>query len=271
VTAGRRVRIELSYDGTDFHGWQVQPGTRTAQGTVEEALARIEGGATVRIRGASRTDAGVHARGQVADAAVSTELDDDRLLARLASILPADLRPRSVRTVPDSFHSRKDALAKIYRYWIDRSPSGDPLVARYAAHVPRLAERAEMEEALRLLPGRRDWSGFAGAASVVEDPVRSLTVARFDEVGPELAAFTFAADGFLNHMVRNLVGTLLDVARGRFRADRIAAILAASDRTLAGPTAPARALCLERVVYAGEDSAGAARGAPPPGAPRVVA
>jgi len=246
----RRVRIDLAYDGTDFFGWQVQPGKRTAQGAVEEALARIEGNRPVRVRGASRTDAGVHARGQVADAEVTTRLDDEALLDRLAGILPDDLRPVRLRTVDPAFHSRKHAIAKTYRYGIDRSPQGDPLLFRYALHVRRLPDREAMEAALRLLPGRRDWAGFAGAASEVEDTVRTLTVARYDDLASGHAAFTFEADGFLNHMVRNLVGTLLDVARGRFEAERVSRVLESGDRTLAGPTAPARALCLERVRYA---------------------
>jgi tRNA pseudouridine38-40 synthase len=266
---GRRVRLDLAYDGTDFRGWQVQPGVRTAQGVVEDALSRIEGDRPVRVRGASRTDSGVHARGQVADVEVATALDDDALLERLAGIFPDDLRPLRVRTVPGSFHSRKDAVAKTYRYWIDRSRHGDPLLARYALHVPVVSLPAAMEDALRLLPGRRDWSGFAGAASEVEDAVRTLEVVRYDEIGAGRAVFTFRADGFLNHMVRNLVGTLLEVARGRFAPDRILAILESGDRTLAGPTAPARALCLERVWYAGDEAQG---GEPaPPGSPRVVA
>jgi tRNA pseudouridine38-40 synthase len=221
------------------------------------------------VRGASRTDSGVHARGQVADVEVTTGLDDDALLERLASIFPEDLRPVFVRTVPGSFHSRKDAVAKTYRYWIDRSRHGDPLVARYAAHVPALRDPGAMEAALRLLPGRRDWAGFAGAASEVEDTVRTLEVARYDETSGGLAVFTFRADGFLNHMVRNLVGTLLEVARGRFAPDRVLAVLDSGDRTLAGPTAPARALCLDRVWYADERPLAAEPAAP--GSPRVVA
>jgi len=253
--SGRRVRLDLAYDGTDFHGWQVQPGERTAQGVVEEALSRIDGDRPVRVRGASRTDAGVHARGQVCDGEVRTALDDEALLERLASILPEDLRPVRVRTVPEAFHSRKSAVAKTYRYRLDRSPHGDPLLSRTTLRVPRLPDRDSMEAALGMLPGRRDWAGFAGAASEVESTVRSLEVARYDDAGAARGAFTFRADGFLNHMVRNLVGTLLEIARGRFAPERIAEILESGDRALAGPTAPARALCLERVFYPEDDAA----------------
>jgi len=185
----------------------------------------------------------------VCDVEVRTVLDDAALLDRLAGILPEDLRPLRVRTVPGAFHARKTAVAKTYRYRLDRSPHGDPLLARYAAHVPRLGDPDAMDAALRMLPGRRDWAGFAGAASEVEDTVRTLEVARFDGT-----AFTFRGDGFLNHMVRNLVGTLLEIARGRFAPDRIAAILESKDRALAGPTAPARGLCLERIFYPEDDA-----------------
>jgi tRNA pseudouridine38-40 synthase len=154
-----------------------------------------------------------------------------------------------VRTVDPSFHARNDATSKTYRYWLDRSSCGDPFVSRYALHVPSLGDRDALEAALGKIPGRRDWSGFAGSASEVADSVRHVHEAKYEELGPALAAFTFTADGFLNHMVRNLVGTLLDVARARFRPDRIDEVLASRDRTRAGPTAPARGLCLERVTY----------------------
>jgi tRNA pseudouridine38-40 synthase len=245
----RRIRIELAYDGTDFAGWQVQPDLRTVQGTVETALSRILGGATARLRGAGRTDAGVHARGQVADALVDTRLDDPELLIALASLLPADVRPVDLRMVPDDFHSRKLALSKTYVYRLDRSRWGNPLDARYTLHYPYEIDRDAMQEALGKLPGRRDWAGFAGSASAVESTVRDLAVASYEEPGPDSGRFTFRADGFLNHMVRNLVGTLLDVARGRFPPGRIDEILRTGDRTLAGPTAPARGLCLEEVFY----------------------
>jgi len=250
VTAGpRRIRLDLAYDGTDFAGWQSQPGARTVQGVVEEAIRRIQGGAPARLRGAGRTDAGVHARGQVADAEVSASVDDERLLRALRSMLPRDVRPLGVRTEAPSFHARHDAVSKTYRYVLDRSPHGDPFLARYALHHPHEMDLDAVADSLRRLPGRRDWSGFAGAACPREDRVRRLTEASCRTVAPHLLEFTFSADGFLNHMVRNIVGTLLEIARGRFRPGRIDEILASRDRTLAGPTAEARGLCLEKVEY----------------------
>lgn len=249
----RRARIDLAYDGTDFAGWQIQPRARTVQGVLEAALTTIQGGTPARVRGAGRTDSGAHARGQVADVEIATLLDDARLLRALDSMLPGDVRPVALHTVPSAFHSQHDAISKTYRYVLDRSPHGDPFLARYALHHPHAMDLDAVADALRRLPGRRNWSGFVGAACPCEDRVRHLTEASCRELSKDLLAFTFAADGFLTHMVRNLVGTLLDIARGHVPPERIDEILASRDRTLAGPTAPAHGLCLERVEYGEAD------------------
>ncbi len=247
--SSRRVRLDLSYDGTEFFGWQAQPGLRTVQAVVAEALSRIQGGCHVRVRGAGRTDAGVHARGQVADADVSTPLDDGTLFRALRALLPEDARAVAVATARGDFDARRDATSKTYRYLVDRSPHGDPFLSRFALHLPHPMDLEAVRSALASLPGRRDWSGFAGAAGTHQDAVRHLTEARCVADGRERIAFVFRADGFLNHMVRNLVGTLLEIARGRFPPSRVDEILASGDRRLAGPTAPARGLRLERVEY----------------------
>jgi tRNA pseudouridine38-40 synthase len=248
-TGPRRVRIDLAYDGTDFAGWQVQPNARTVQGVLESALARIHDGRPAGVRGAGRTDAGVHARGQVADAQVRHALDDERLTRALRALVAPDVSVIALRTVGDSFNARRDAVQKTYRYLLDFSPHADPFLRRFAWHQPWRIDRPALDAALRRLPGRRDWAGFAGSACEVSDTVRDLRLATFEELPGGQAAFTFAADGFLNHMVRNLVGTLLDIARGRFAPERIDEILVSRDRRLAGATAPARGLCLERVEY----------------------
>lgn len=253
VAPGRRIRVALAYDGTGYHGWQVQPGLATIQGVVENALGRVLGGVPVRVRGAGRTDAGVHARMQVADARIDSHLDDAAIERALAAVLPADVRPWSVRTAPTEFDARRSALSKTYVYRIERSRHGDPFEARFALHHPFPLDLAAMHDALARLPGRRDWSGFASAACEVEDRVRHLMEARWVEDGSSRAAFVFRADGFLTHMVRALVGTVLEVARGRFRPDRIDAVLATGDRSLAGATAPPHGLCLHRVEYGGDD------------------
>ena len=245
----RRVRIDLAYDGTGYSGWQVQPGVKTVQGVVEDALQRLHGGRTVRVRGAGRTDSGAHARGQVADCLVATRCDDAALIRALDHMLPKNVRPKRVLTVGRSFHAQHDAKSKTYRYLVDTSTEGDPFRARYALHVPFALDDAALDGALAHLPGTRDWSGFTGSACTVDDRVRTVTEARRVELRPGLVAFVFTADGFLTHMVRNLVGTLLAVGRQTMAAERVAEVLTTRDRTRAGPTAPAHGLCLERVVY----------------------
>jgi tRNA pseudouridine38-40 synthase len=245
----RRVRIDLAYDGTAYDGWQIQPGRPTVQGTVEACLTRLHGGERVKVRGAGRTDAGVHARGQVADALVSDRLSDEALLRALRALLPADVGVLGVATVPETFHARHDAVAKTYGYYVDRTRAGDPFLARFVLHERRALDEGALDDALARLPGTRDWSGFASSQCVVQDRVRTLRIARREPVRRGVDALVFTADGFLTHMVRNIVGTVLDVAAGRFGGDRIDAILARGDRALAGPTAPPHGLTLERVDY----------------------
>jgi len=256
----RRVRIDLAYDGTDFAGWQFQPRQRTVQGVLESELTRLAGGEPVHARGAGRTDAGVHARGQVADVEFTQRLDDARLAHALRSVLPPDLRPLRVRTVPADFHAQRDALRKTYAYRLDLSLAGDPFRDRYALHHPRQLDLRAVREGLRMLPGKRDWSGFTGSACTIDDRVRTVTAAEL--VGPrdETACFRFEGDGFLTHMVRNLVGTLLEIGRGRMPVERIGEILESRDRGRAGPTAPAHGLCLIGIVYPGDAGAPPCRG-----------
>jgi len=257
----RRVRIDLAYDGTAYAGWQLQNNAQTVQGVLEGALAELHGGTSVRVRGAGRTDSGAHARGQVADAWVTTRCDDAALARALSQMLPDDVRPRRVLTVPPSFHARHDATEKTYRYVVDTSEGGDPWWRRYALAWPHALDEAAVDAALGLIPGRRDWSGFTGAACTVRDRVRTISEARRIVLRPGLTAFVFTADGFLTHMVRNLVGTLLAVGRGKAEPKQLLAVVDAKDRRLAGPTAEAKGLCLMRVVYA--ESAGGPSGDAP--------
>ena len=245
----RRVRIDLAYDGTAYVGWQVQPGVRTVQGVVEEALSRLQAGRPVRLCGAGRTDSGAHARGQVADCLVATRYDDAGLMRALAHMLPEDVRPRRALTVSPSFHAQHDARSKTYRYLVETSATGDPWRRRYALAFPLPMDEPAVDAALASIPGTREWSGFTGSACRVNDRVRTITEARRLVLRPGLQAFVFTADGFLTHMVRNLVGTLLEVGRRRMGPERIEEVLASRDRRRAGPTAPAKGLCLTRVVY----------------------
>ncbi len=210
-------------------------------------------GVRCALRAASRTDAGAHARGQVADCAIACRLDDAALAHALGRLLPADVAPLRVLTVEDRFHAQYDALCKTYRYRIDRSPHADPFLVRYALHVPQELDLAPLRETLAVLRGRRDWSGFADSRCRVRDRCREVFEASFDE-RPRGGVFTFAADGFLTHMVRNLVGTALEIASGRMPIERVDEVLARRDRTLAAAAAPARGLILWHVRYAGDES-----------------
>jgi tRNA pseudouridine38-40 synthase len=246
----RSIRVDLAYDGTDFAGWQWQEGQRTVQGTVEAALTRLAGDVPVRLRAAGRTDSGVHARQQVADCPIDCRLDDEGLAHALGKMLPEDVRPLRVRTVPPEFDSMRHALRKTYRYRLDRTPHGNPLVARYPLHYPHTFEEERVRRALALLVGRRDWSGFADSKCRIDNRVRELFEATYiagDEDGA--GWFSFTADGFLTYMVRNMVGTLLEIAGGRMRVELIERILETGDRRLGAATAPAKGLCLWRVVY----------------------
>jgi len=244
----RRIRIDLAYDGTDYAGWQVQPGQVTIQSIMQAALARLNGDRAVSIRSAGRTDAGVHARRQVCDFLFDGDATDDDLAHALLRILPVEIRPLSVYGVDDGFHARKSARTKHYRYRLDRSRYGNPVHARYALHQPQEFDLDALQDALDRLPGRRDWSGFTSSRCEVDDRVRELSVAEYRERGGN-ARFDFEGDGFLTHMVRNLVGTLLQVAEGKRAAADIDAILSSGDRRLAGPTAPPHGLHLWNVSY----------------------
>lgn len=244
----RRIRFDLAYDGTDYAGWQVQLARATIQSVLESTLTRLNGERRVAVRGAGRTDAGVHARQQVCDFLFEAAMPDDELSRALHRMLPATIRPLALRTVEPGFHARRLARSKRYRYRLDRSAYGDPTISRFALHYPHVLDDEALREALRRLPGRRDWSGFTAAKCEVEDRVRTLTRAALVEDGGS-TWFEFEGDGFLTHMVRNLVGTLLEIAVGKRSCDDLNKILAAGDRRSAGPTAPARGLHLWSVRY----------------------
>jgi tRNA pseudouridine38-40 synthase len=242
-------RLVLEYDGTEFAGWQSQAqGECTVQGTLAAALAEIAGG-PVRVAGAGRTDAGVHAEGQVAAVAFETRLDAETLLRALNAHLPRDLAVVACAPAPDGFDPRREATGKLYRYAVWNAPVASPLRRRRFHHVPGPLDVAAMKDGAAHLVGRHDFASFQAAGSAITETVRTLhRVELAGEAGGELT-FHVEGDGFLRHMVRNLVGTLLEIGAGRRPAGSLAALLAARDRTQAGPTAPARGLTLVRVDY----------------------
>ena len=243
----RCIRMTVAYDGTNYHGWQEQPGQVTVQGTLVERLATI-----VRERpaleGAGRTDAGVHALGQVAAFKTEHEIPLPRLLAAVNSRLPPDIVVTDMREAPLEFRPSVDALSKHYRYRIYRSPFKPVFEARYVWHWYRPLALGPMREAARRLVGRHDFKSFEGRGSNREETVREILRLDIEEVGNELW-FEVEGDRFLYRMVRNLVGTLTEVGRGHRPPEWAAEALAALDRTAAGPTAPPQGLCLMEVRY----------------------
>jgi len=256
--APRVFRITLEYDGTDFAGWQRQAqGERTVQASLEAALAEILG-APVSVRGSGRTDAGVHALGQVASVALETRLGPDDLARALNAKLPRDIAVLGVAVALDDFDARKSAIAKLYRYQIWNGSQRSPLRARRFAFVPVPLDLAAMRQAAADLVGERDFAAFQAAGSSVETTTRRLELLDVAGAAGGEVRLEARATGFLRHMVRNLAGTLIEVGQGRRAADSMGALLASRDRARAGPTAPAQGLVLVRVDYPAEPQAAAA-------------
>lgn len=246
-----KYRLRIAYVGTDYAGWQRQNNALAVQQVVEEALARILGRST-SVVGAGRTDAGVHARGQVAHltvAAGSPPAETRRALVHGANRhLPATVRVLDAAPVEDVFHARKSATLKVYRYRLCRAPVIDPFRAPFVVRAPGELDLEAMKSAASLLPGRHDFSAFAKSGGSHGQPERTIHNAAWIEAGDELS-FQVSGDGFLRGMVRALVGTTLEIGRGRRSIDDFAMLLGGGSRAEAGPNAPARGLCLERVEY----------------------
>jgi tRNA pseudouridine38-40 synthase len=243
----RRLKLIVEYEGTEYHGWQVQPGLDTIQGRLETALARLAG-APVRVMGAGRTDAGVHALGQVASCTAAWRLDDATLRRALNALLPRDIVVRDLATAPPEFDARRSARSKTYRYTLLRQPTRSPVHARTSLHVPHALDLAAMVEAGRDLLGTHDFSAFRAGTCAAATPVRTVTRAAWRTDG-SLWHFEIDGNAFLQHMVRIIVGTLLEVGRGARRPADLAEVLASRDRRRAGKTAAPQGLCLVTVDY----------------------
>jgi tRNA pseudouridine38-40 synthase len=241
----KNYRLVVGYDGTDFRGWQRQPDGRTVQGVLEEAVFKVTRKRTV-VHGAGRTDAGVHALGQVAGFRGAFKLTDEVLYRALNAVLPADVRVFSLEEAPTGFHARRSARSKLYRYRIVTAPQASPLDRRYVLHWPYPLRIGAMREAARLFVRTADFTAFASNRD--RSPVRTVTRSELRRSGDEIV-YSIEAQGFLRYMVRTIVGTLLEVGRGRIRPADIEKIFGRKDRSLAGPTAPARGLTLVRVDY----------------------
>lgn len=247
-----RYRLTVSYRGTAYAGWQWQANARSVQEVVEAALGDLAGVA-VRVTAAGRTDAGVHARGQVIHCDLERPLPPGALIHGTNFRLPEDVRVLAASAVRSAFHARFDALAKEYRYTLVRAAVLSPLDAWDALRVSPRLDLAALAGAAAQLVGRHDFAAFALAGAAIPDgpegTVRTLSRVECQEDG-ERITLVFVGEGFLRGMVRGLVGTLLEVARGRRTPEQVGALLTGAPRSAAGPTAPPHALCLERVVYA---------------------
>ncbi len=251
-------RLTIQYDGTDFHGWQAQgAGERTVQGELARALSLIDGRAVV-VNGAGRTDAGVHAEGQVASVALRREWEPDRLRAAINGNTGRDLRVVEARVASEDFHARFSAKGKTYRYRVFNEQFISPFHVRYAHHEPRALDAERMRECARLFVGRHDWTAFSSAQAESENRARRVTrlevSERYDEAGRgRVVEITASAEGFLRYMVRSIAGTLLAAGRGELGEEEIARAIETGDRDLVGPTAPARGLTLVEVRYGGDE------------------
>jgi tRNA pseudouridine38-40 synthase len=241
----KTYRLTLGYDGTDFHGWQRQPDRRTVQGVLEESLLKITR-KKIAVHGAGRTDAGVHARGQVASFRASLKFEEEELRRALNAVLDDDARIQELGQAEADFHARKSAKSKIYVYRIIHAQLINPFDFRYALHWPYPLRLQAMRTAAAGFVRKADFSAFSSNREL--NPVRSVLRSALRKTGDEIV-FTVEANGFLRYMVRTLVGTLLEIGQGKYPPGRIEEIFRKKDRSLAGPTAPAKGLCLVKVLY----------------------
>jgi tRNA pseudouridine38-40 synthase len=243
----RTLKITLAYDGTRFVGWQRQAQGESIQGLLEDAFAQFEG-APVTVYGAGRTDAGVHAVGQVASARVGFEHDVRTLTRALNAHLPPDVRIVSVEDAEDGFHARFNASGKTYRYQIRNTAVADPFDRAYVWHLPEPLSLAAMTSAAGLLVGTHDFSAFRSVGSAISSTVRTVTRSEWRN-NAGLLTYEISGDGFLRHMVRAIVGTLVEIGRGWRQPQEISALLTGATRADAGATAPALGLFLVSVDY----------------------
>jgi len=240
-------KLVLEYDGTNYHGWQIQPNLPTIQATIEATVCEVAQH-DVDVIGAGRTDAGVHALGQVAHFSTTARLTAEEWQRALNGLLPPDIAVLAVEPVPDSFHARFSAKSKLYRYLILTRVHRSALSRSKVLHYPYPLDLAAMQDAARTLVGTHDFSSFQNSPTDTESPVCTIIHLKIERFGDEIR-FEVESNRFLKQMVRAIVGTLLEVGRGKLKAGEVGEILAAKDRTKAGPTAPAHGLYLVRVDY----------------------
>ena len=247
----RNLKLVLAYDGTEFFGWQVQPGVATVQGALASAIERVTG-ENVLPQGSGRTDAGVHALGQVATFTTQSPIPPGNLVVALNDVLPAAIRVLEAVEAPAEFHARKSARAKTYRYRMYRRDICSPFVARYVWHYPYPLDEDKMQEVAGIIVGEHDFTSFAAVdperGREESSNVRQIFSSAWERQAEEFV-YTVRGNGFLHHMVRNLVGTFLLAGKGTLNASDLTRILESRSRSAAGATAPASGLCLISVEY----------------------
>lgn len=247
-------KLTLQYEGTEFHGWQIQNPLRTVQGELTQALSLIDG-REVAVHGSGRTDAGVHAEGQVASVQLQREIAPEKLRAAINGNVNKDLRVLAAEVVEDSFHARYSARSKTYLYRIVNGPVMSPFWIRCAHHEARRLDLDRMRSCTELFLGEHDWTAFSSAQSEVDNRVRTITrfefAERFDaRAQARMIEMTVSADGFLRYMVRSIAGTLLAIGRSELEEESAQRAINNGDRSLVGATAPAGGLTLLSVDYA---------------------
>jgi tRNA pseudouridine38-40 synthase len=247
----RNIRLILAYDGTDFCGWQRQPDAPSIQACLEGALHKLTG-ASAPVCGSGRTDAGVHATHQVANFQTASTIPAANMVKALNNLLPPTVRVKAADDVALAFHARYHALRKTYRYRILTTPVCSPLLWRFVYHHPYYLDRWRMARAAALFTGEHDFTSFTAVDALEEDKSNVRVIDRSRLLWrprSSMLIYEVTGKGFLRYMVRNIVGTLVEVGRGRLAPGDVASILAARDRGQAGPTAPAQGLCLMNVEY----------------------
>ena len=241
------IKLTIEYDGTNYHGWQVQPNGQTIQQILEQALGTLLGVQT-RLNGSGRTDAGVHALGQVANFFFAGDVDLRRLQKGLNALTPPDIVVKQAELVPDSFDARRGGRSRVYMYRIWNHPFPSAFHRRFSWHVYNPLDLASMQEAIRYLEGEHNFASFQAAGCDAAHPVREIYYNALDREG-DFLVYTVEATAFLRHMVRNIMGTLIEVGRRERSQAEFAELLQTQDRTRAGPTAPPHGLFLVEVKY----------------------
>jgi tRNA pseudouridine38-40 synthase len=243
----RNLKLTIAYDGTDFHGWQIQPQLRTIQGELEAALQKLFNH-EINVAGSGRTDAGVHAHGQVANVQTIRSMDTDAVLRGVNALLPIEIRVHAVEEVSEEFHARRSARSKTYEYHVWRHSIVSPFKCRYVYPFRYPLDADAIDRGTAYFIGTHDFTSFCSAATEIEDRTRTIFEASWHR-SEETWVFHIRGNGFLQYMVRTITGTLLEIGQGRRRPEDVLEIFHRRDRRLAGPSLPAQGLHLIEVEY----------------------